>query len=271
MIKLIVTADDYGKDCNCNAAIAECMRRGWITQTSLMVNMPNCEDAVDIARKEGFLDRIGLHINLTQGCPLTDGIRQSREFCNESGEFNGAFRRGLRRSYSSLTPTDEKMLECEIRAQAERYIALGLPVRHFDSHHHSHTFWRVIPGIFGILRDCGFTSARSPLNMAVRHNVRAKIYYPLEEKLKLWRMRAYDMAHTDYMGGLEGFAAYFATMKDGSSAELMVHPMYMHGGKLDMAGEISDSGLRLMSETAAFVESKRNVVETVSVKEWRGL
>ena len=265
MIKLIINADDYGMNPNCTKAITECMLKGWVTNTSLMVNMPSCEEAVEQARQNDLLDRIGLHLNFTQGVPLTERIRENPEFCDENGEFNWAFRSGgFKKLLRPLGTADADVLAEETEAQIRRYLDLGLPVRHFDAHHHSHLVYRVIPTVFGVARKYGFKSVRRPVNVAVRKKLRSRIYYPINAWWKTVKMRPYGFAFTDYMGALADFRALYDTLKNGATFDLMVHPMYMKDGELDMSGEMSDSGLRPMQETADLVHSlmlKREVLK----------
>ena len=72
---LLVNADDFGKSAEINRAVAEAFERGYITHTTLMANMPAAEEAVDLARQKGFAERVGLHLNLTEGLPLSLPIR----------------------------------------------------------------------------------------------------------------------------------------------------------------------------------------------------
>lgn len=55
MEKIIVNADDFGKTHTINLAIAECFNKGLITNTTIMVNMPFADEAVEIAKQEVFL------------------------------------------------------------------------------------------------------------------------------------------------------------------------------------------------------------------------
>ena len=68
---LIVNADDFGLNEIENRAIAEAFEKGLIDRTTLLVNMPFAEDAMRLASEKGFADRVGLHVNLTSGRPLT--------------------------------------------------------------------------------------------------------------------------------------------------------------------------------------------------------
>ena len=89
-MKVIINADDFGHDVATSDAIMQAFRSGYITQATVMVNMPDCERAVNEAKTASFGDRIGIHINLTDGVPLTEPIRSSRFFCDDSGNFDGS-------------------------------------------------------------------------------------------------------------------------------------------------------------------------------------
>lgn len=62
MSRGIVNADDFGLNEKATTAILECLRNGWVTQTTLMVNMPYADVAVERARQEYKADRRGLHL-----------------------------------------------------------------------------------------------------------------------------------------------------------------------------------------------------------------
>lgn len=61
---IIINADDYGKNEEINQAISEAFEKKYITRTTLMVNMPYTDKAVELAKQKGFSDRIGIHLNL---------------------------------------------------------------------------------------------------------------------------------------------------------------------------------------------------------------
>ena len=89
---LIVNADDFGLTESCTKAIAEAFRLGLISSTTACANGEAIENAYRIANENGFLDRVGIHINLTEGAPLTEGIKNDPFFC-ESGVFHGKINR----------------------------------------------------------------------------------------------------------------------------------------------------------------------------------
>ena len=52
-----------------------------------MVNMPYADEAVARAKNAGYGDKVGLHLNLTEGEPLTDSIKKYKSICDEFGSF----------------------------------------------------------------------------------------------------------------------------------------------------------------------------------------
>ena len=73
MRHLIVNADDFGASSGINRGILDAHRRGILTSTSLMVNMPAAEEAAALSREAPDLS-VGLHVNFTNegGWPVVD-------------------------------------------------------------------------------------------------------------------------------------------------------------------------------------------------------
>src|SRR5688572_12138609 len=74
--RLTITADDFGRTPDVNAAIERYHRAGALQQASLMVGEAHVDEAVEIARRNPQL-RVGLHLTLcdgraTQPSALTD-------------------------------------------------------------------------------------------------------------------------------------------------------------------------------------------------------
>lgn len=90
--KFIINADDYGLTESCSKAIAEAFEKGLISSTTACANGEYIEEAFALAKEKGFLDKIGIHINLTEGKPLTEKIVNDSFFCN-NGKFHGKFSR----------------------------------------------------------------------------------------------------------------------------------------------------------------------------------
>ena len=68
--RLIVNADDFGRSHSINQAVLRAHREGILTSASLMVNEPDCAEAVALAKANPKLG-VGLHLTLLYGrCAL---------------------------------------------------------------------------------------------------------------------------------------------------------------------------------------------------------
>ena len=94
-MKTIINADDFGKTQSINSAICECFANGYITSTTLMVNMPFADEAVKLAKENGFWEKVGLHLNLTEGIPMNKKLASFELFCDQDGKFKGTYQSSL--------------------------------------------------------------------------------------------------------------------------------------------------------------------------------
>src|SRR6185295_1318840 len=96
-------ADDFGRSRSINEAVVRAHREGVLTSASLMVNEPDCAEAVALAKENPQLG-VGLHLTLLCGhSALAPG--KIPDLVNERGEFSDNpvgvgvkyfFQRGLR-------------------------------------------------------------------------------------------------------------------------------------------------------------------------------
>lgn len=227
---LIINADDLGISENVNRAICEAFEKGLIDRTTLMANMPFAEDGMKLAQEKGFIDRVGLHLNLTSGMPLTEGISADTVMCDGNGEFTADFARNLRTRFFLPKKTRENV-EKEIRAQLDRYRELGGTLWHIDSHHHVHTdasVWRILKRVF---RDYPVTGVRLSRNMYDGGNPLIRLY-----KFFLnGSIRKHCKSLPEYFGSAADYEEYSrrheGLLKD-HNVEIMVHPIYDADGKL---------------------------------------
>jgi predicted glycoside hydrolase/deacetylase ChbG (UPF0249 family) len=69
-LRLIVNADDYGRTPGVSRGIREAHRRGIVTSTTCMMNMPAVVDDIALALEETPRLGLGVHLVLTSGRPL---------------------------------------------------------------------------------------------------------------------------------------------------------------------------------------------------------
>ena len=221
MDKLIINADDYGQTPACTQAILEAFRLGLITDTTMVTNSPCFAAAAAQLKAAGLADRAGIHLNLTEGEPLTDGIRGNEKFVT-GGEVN---KKVMRRAgmFWVLTARDKRDVRAEFRAQIPRAAAAGIAPTHADSHHHVHTRPCIAPLFAQVCRECGIEKVRIHRN--------AGIASPLKRLLigryNSW-LRRQGFVTTDLFLAAPDVPGCTAP----GIAELMVHPDYDAAGVL---------------------------------------
>jgi hopanoid biosynthesis associated protein HpnK len=143
--RIIINADDFGLSEAVNSAVAKAHTEGVLTSSTIMTNMPAADEAVKIAKKLPGLG-VGVHLNLSQGAPLSkDGSVAC--LLNSNGEFAiSPFK------LSVLSIAGHKIrnaIRTELTAQIQWLLDKGLTPTHLDSHYHIHT----LPPIYPIVCD----------------------------------------------------------------------------------------------------------------------
>jgi predicted glycoside hydrolase/deacetylase ChbG (UPF0249 family) len=157
---IVLHADDFGMNAAINAGILQAFREGLLTSTSLLANAPAAEEAcaawpqlvndlragavASSARRHQLGDDLlpfdlGVHLNLTQGRPLSD--HYPAELLNERGQFSGigpVFRR-LRRVGSRFRDG----VRAELQLQIERVLDQGIQPTHLNGHQ----YVELMPGV----------------------------------------------------------------------------------------------------------------------------
>lgn len=129
MLKLIINADDFGLTRGCNQGIIKALKEGFVTDTTVMINMEAGLEAINIAKDSG-IKSIGLHLNLTCGKPVL-AAEKVRSLINQEGSL-------YKRESSMYASINLKEAEAELWAQVEKFFATGMTLNHIDSHHHVH-------------------------------------------------------------------------------------------------------------------------------------
>lgn len=132
--RIVVNADDFGYSSLLNRSILESFNRNLHSTTTLMCNMPGFEEACEMAFENKLTDRIGIHLNMTEGKPLSEKIKKIGKFVNENGEMYKSFK-------GQFFSKDEKVaIYEELQAQVDRFKSKHLSPSHADTHHHFHFY-----------------------------------------------------------------------------------------------------------------------------------
>lgn len=227
---LTVNADDFGFSESVNTAIAEAFAKKLIDRTTLMANMPCARKAMELARKEGFSDKVWIHVNLTSGHPLVEELSKDAVMCDPAGEFSADFARNMKTRFH-LPKETSSLVEKEIRAQFDMYRELGGTLWHVDSHHYVHTdpsIWKILKKV---IEDYPVTSVRLTRNMFTGGSRLMHIYKSMLNR----SIRRFCAGNPVYFGSAEDYASYFADPAAASAKydiEVMVHPVYDESGTL---------------------------------------
>jgi len=148
-LKIIINADDFANSVAMSETICHCFDEGILTSTSMMVNTPYGEDALEKLRQRPSL-RTSLHLNIAEGRPLAD-IKEIAYLLDKKGLFCRRYETILVNYYFGNVPKKKSIkaaIKAEYTAQITRYATLlGTQTIHLDSHQHYHT----IPFISDIL------------------------------------------------------------------------------------------------------------------------
>lgn len=129
--QLIVNADDFGVTPGVSRGIIRAHNEGIVTSTTVLANMPPAAEWVRRAQADAPGLGMGLHLNLTQGRPVSPP-EAVPDLVDESGRFlprDALIRR--------LPQLDMAQVEREMRAQVASFqAAAGTAPDHLDSHHH---------------------------------------------------------------------------------------------------------------------------------------
>ena len=163
---LTITADDFGFDASVNTAVVRSLAQGLVSYASLIVNLDGFDDAYRLIRTSQLDDRVGLHLNLTEGAPLTMGIRTTL-FCRD-----GRFAPPTLMSYYRLVSgATRRAVAEEVEAQIAKARALGMALTHLDSHNDMHTAPSIARVIADVAKARGIGRIRPARNCGPRQGM----------------------------------------------------------------------------------------------------
>ena len=237
---LIVNADDYGCFACVSRGILRAAARGIVTATGVFANAPHFDERAAVLGSCDTLD-VGVHLNLTEGFPLTSELRST--LARSSGRFPGKFAMAVSILRGGVKVADVKR---EWAAQIERCLANGLQVRFLNSHEHIH----MLPALFRVTGELAreyrishvrFPTARLDASPSGGSLFRGAVI----GALGALNRRHAGGARTQFLGleasgrlDLDYLARTLPRLRRGQIYELMCHP-----GEFD-AQEVTDARLR---------------------------
>jgi len=166
-----------------------------------MVNMPGFQHAVLLAHRTPSMG-IGLHFNLTAGCPLSP----VETIPSLASPANGRF--------SCVTPLwQAEDIERELREQYNKLISAGIKPTHLDTHHHIHL---EVPAVYSAMMKLA-RQEQLPIRLHPYPNGIEEL--PLQTDFLI--MDTYDSDQ-----GAARLLAHLHALQEGTT-ELMCHPRYL--------------------------------------------
>lgn len=254
-MKLIVNADDFGYSRGQNYGIIDCYQHGIVTATTLMNNMPGCNQAYDLAKANPGLD-IGVHLTLDTGSPIS-----SSELVPSLVDELGFFKKYPLTDESDISFNTNEVYT-EWKAQIDQMIENHVYPTHLDSHHHIH----MLPSLIET-----FLVLANEYDLAIRFHPREwspeKITSFEEHLKKLHRVDLFSSGF--YMENAT--ANFFNTLplETEKTVEIMCHPAYLDQAILAQSTYSFERSLELEVLQSQEVKSilAKNHVELINFKQ----
>lgn len=134
VLKVIINADDLGKDHEVNAQIDNALTNKNITSSSILANN-NCWEEVEMIVNKHTDASFGVHLNLTEGQALTNSnVLKKYGIVDESNMFTSRIKH-----INSFPQELQDAIYNEWSAQIETIKNHKITISHIDGHHHVHS------------------------------------------------------------------------------------------------------------------------------------
>ncbi|PLX91291.1 MAG: hypothetical protein C0621_11285 [Desulfuromonas sp.] len=179
MIRLLVTADDFGASALRNNGILAAWEKGIVTGASLLPQGEATAEALEFARGKGL--PVGVHLNLSEGETISGPIGG---LSDAQGRLPG--KEDLR-IILATGDFDRVALRRELQAQVAIIQQAGLDATHIDTHQHFFLFPSITDAVIITARQSGINRLRLPMPMEEATDDPAGL---LGEELALYRQLA---------------------------------------------------------------------------------
>ncbi|HEL1312652.1 TPA: carbohydrate deacetylase, partial [Streptococcus equi subsp. zooepidemicus] len=217
MKKVIINADDFGYSPAVNAGIIKAFQDGILTSTTLMANMPGCDEAIMLAKENPDLG-VGVHMVLTCGESMTKGKTISQQ-----GKFYS-----LKNYHENRFKIDDEEIYQEWCCQIDYLLDEGLKPTHIDSHHHLHTFPENLLISQRIAQRYGLPLRNAyglEINIDLPNQIGATGFFDLTNYPHIRDLS--KSIESDKIACLTEVEKLLDQIEDNTITELMVHPAYV--------------------------------------------
>lgn len=226
MTRIIVNADDCGKNVIVNQAIEKSIQDRQLSSTTIMANMDDLSGAYKLYDTYHSEVSFGWHMNLTEGRPVKrNQLLLDKGFYEETHSgINFCAQRFEDARYKFLDKETRKAILEELCAQYEVLRDNKFSISHIDSHHHIHTSLFMIRIIPELTRRFHITKMRNIRNMVpFSANYLGRTFWTITQKLANPGIKMTDLFE-DYAEFNKLFTRGQLKISNNATIELMCHP-----------------------------------------------
>ncbi|MGZ4079663.1 MAG: ChbG/HpnK family deacetylase [Bacteroidia bacterium] len=218
---IIANADDFGLRSSINRAILYCFEKEYINSTSLMTNTFFFDEAVEMFHNHPVIRNVGVHVNLSEGKPLTK-FNQSK-YLDKNGNWNNE---NILKKFQVLSSDAKSAFSKEIHAQINKAILNKIPIIHLDSHFHTHT----LPCFYKLFLEAAkFHKLKIRLAQTYNEDNYIKFYY---RKYINNAFRTSQKNYSDRFDDVTNFLTHSNLLDKNRTTEIMIHPDFNSAGLL---------------------------------------
>ena len=188
-----------------------------------MANMNDFEGAVQLYQQWKGRKSFGIHLNLSEGCPLRES-----QLLMDKGYYsteNGVMSFNLQTVKNRYLPKGvRKELSKELELQIIKVMDSGIVPSHIDGHHHIHTSPFIIPMVMSLAKKYHINRIRRMGYVPTNHGISKVIRIGWKRYAQLFHTKVLT---ADYFCGY-GYYVDFPFHRKGKICELMIHPGDIH-------------------------------------------
>ncbi len=258
MMKIILSADDFGRSHEMNMAIDYAMKNQMVCSTALLMGSQFTEEAVKLALEGGYISRVHCHLNLADGrnvgdhfVPLNDAYKKSR-FCKD-GEFASAWY--YHADYLKFADIVYQELETQYLTFKEltKNRANNL---HLDFHRYLNLSLPVAAAYDRLIKNYQIQSARffGEHQSEDKRSWKRRLIY--SAMMLHWR---HSRAYVAKSSRVDYFLARKERFEKDQIVELFVHPNYRNGVLIDQTKSVFGNGMKPLEEHIALVRQSGDI------------
>lgn len=257
-MKIILSADDFGRSHEMNMAIDYAMRNQMVCSAALIMGSEFTDEAVGLALEGGYIGDVHCHLNLS-ACrsvgnhfvPLNDAFKKSR-FCKD-GEFSNA--RYYRADFLKYADIIYQELETQFLTFKE-LTKNQANYNHLDFHLYMNLSLPVAVAYDRLIRNYQIQSARffGEHQSEDKGSWKRRLLY--SAMIAHWR---HSKAYVAKSSRVEYYLARKERFEKDQIVELFVHPDYRNGVLIDQTNSVFGNKKKPLEEHIALVRQSGDI------------